>query len=46
MDKAFRIRNHDVVYMDRGYHPVVCGSGTLFYRVTAMAGPFGLLKSN
>ncbi len=45
MDQAFSIKNNDLVYMDKGYHPVVCGPGSSFYQVTMMAGPYRMSKS-
>jgi 5-deoxy-glucuronate isomerase len=45
MDQSFSVKSDDVVYMDRGYHPVVCGPGADFYQLTIMAGPYRTSKS-
>lgn len=45
MDQAFSLKNNDTVYMDEGYHPLVCGPGALLYQLTIMSGPFRTSKS-
>jgi 5-deoxy-glucuronate isomerase len=45
MDQAFSLKSNDVIYMDRGYHPLVCGPGAELYQLTMMAGPYRTSKS-
>jgi 5-deoxy-glucuronate isomerase len=45
MDQAFSVKSNDVVFMDKGYHPVVCGPGASFYQVTLIVGPYRMSKS-
>jgi 5-deoxy-glucuronate isomerase len=40
LDQAFSLRSDDLVYMDAGYHPAVCGPGSMLYHATFMAGPY------
>lgn len=39
LDQSFSLKANDILYMDRGYHPVVCGPGASLYQLTLMAGP-------
>lgn len=45
MDQAFSIKNNDVIYIDKGYHPAACGPGAAFYQLTLIAGPYRTSKS-
>jgi len=38
IDQAFSLKTGDTVYMSKGYHPVVCGPGSMLYQLTLMAG--------
>ena len=39
-DSAYSLITDDAVYIDGGYHPVVCAPGTEMYQLTLMAGPY------
>ncbi len=39
-DDAYSLRSGDAVYIDGGYHPVVCAPGADMYQLTVMAGPY------
>jgi len=45
MDQAFSLKNNDVLYMDQGYHPTVCGPGAILYHLTFISGPYRASKS-
>ncbi len=46
MDQAFSLRSGDVIAIDGGYHPTVCGPGSKLYHLTFMAGPYRQSKSS
>jgi len=46
MDQAFSLKANDVLYMDKGYHPTVCGPGASLYHLTFIAGPYRMSKSS
>jgi 5-deoxy-glucuronate isomerase len=39
-DQSCTMVENDAIYIDGGYHPVVCAPGTTMYQLTVMAGPF------
>lgn len=38
MDQTFCVGDNDLVYMDKGYHPVACSPAAWLYQATFMAG--------
>jgi 5-deoxy-glucuronate isomerase len=39
-DQSYALRTNDALYIDGGYHPVVCAPGGDMYQLTVMAGPY------
>ncbi len=39
-DNSYSLKMNDAVYIDGGYHPVVCAPGADMYQLTVMAGPY------
>jgi len=39
-DQSCTMVENDALYIDGGYHPVVCAPGTTMYQLTVMAGPY------
>lgn len=46
VDQSFSLRNDDLLYMNGGYHPVVCGPGSTLYHLSFMAGPQRISQAN
>ncbi len=45
-DQAFSLKTNDAVYMNGGYHPVVCMPGSTLYHLTLMAGPHRISQAS
>lgn len=46
LDRTYSIKHNDIICIDGGYHPLVCGPGSMLYHLTLMAGPYRVSRAS